>query len=130
MYEQKTNPRVEYRLQENQRVKDSVSLAEKFGRLKSLTVDLAYYGPEAVSKTSEIKYTANLAHAKSLFRFDCPNEDCVGGDFDLSQQLAKAVAGQETTLAGEVICQGWQSKATIDRMHCHHILRFRLSLEY
>ena len=93
-------------------------------------MDLAYYIPQGLAKTSEIKYTANLAHARSLFRFDCPNEDCVGGDFDLSEQLAVAVAGHETTSTGEVICEGWHNRATIDRMHCHHILRFRLSLEY
>src|SRR6266404_3077794 len=34
----KSNPRVEYRLRQNQLVKDSISLGEKFPKLKALTV--------------------------------------------------------------------------------------------
>ena len=130
MQHQRPSPRAEYRLQENQRVNDSANLAEKFHDLKSLTVDLAHLAPESLAKTSEIKYTANLAHAKAVFRFNCTNDECVGGDFDLSAALAEAVAAHRTTASGEVICRGWRSKTSIDRMPCNHILRYRLSLGY
>ena len=130
MQHQKLSPRAEYRQQENQRVNDSANLAEKFHDLKSLTVDLAHLAPESLAKTSEIKYTANLAHAKAVFRFNCTNDECVGGNFDLSAALADAVAAHRTTASGEVICQGWRSKTSIDRMPCNNILRYRLSLGY
>jgi len=130
MKTQRHSPRAEYRLQENQRVNDSANLAEKFHDLKSLTVDLAHFAPDRLARTSEIKYTVNLAHAKAVFRFNCTNDECVGGDFDLSAALADAVAAHRTTASGEVICQGWRSKASIDRMPCNHILRYRLSLGY
>lgn len=122
--------RAEFRQQEGQRIKDSVSLASKFAQLKSLTVDLAYFGPEGVGKNSEIKYTVNLDNAKSVFCFDCLNTECVGGDFDLSERVANAVTAQDTTTTGEVCCQGWRSKTTIDRVHCHNVLRYKLSLGY
>ena len=127
---QKIGARAEYRQQENQRINDSVSLAAKFGQLKSLTVDLAYFNSSGANKSSQIKYVVNLGHAKSLFRFNCPNDECVRGDFDLSERLAGAVAAQHTTLAGEMCCQGWLSKTTIDRVHCHNILRYQFSLTY
>jgi hypothetical protein len=130
MQHQRHSPRAEYRQQENQRVNDSANLAEKFHDLKSLTVDLTYFAPEHLAKTSEIKYTVNLAHAKSVFRFNCTNEECVGGDFDLSAALANAVAAHRTSASGEVICQGWRSKTSIDRMPCNNILRYQLSLGY
>src|SRR6516164_835518 len=130
MQHQRYSPRPEYRQQENQRVKDSANLAEKFHDLKSLTVDLAHFAPESLAKTSEIKYTVNLAHAKAVFRFNCTNDECVGGDFDLSAALADAVAAHHTTASGEVICQGWHSKTSIDRMPCNNILRYRFSLGY
>jgi hypothetical protein len=130
MYEKKPNPRREYRQQESQRVEDSASLAETFQELKSLTVDLAYFGPKSFTRNSEIKYTVNLAHAKSRFRFNCPNEQCVGGDFDLTAALAKAVAERQPTASGEVICQGWRSNIEIGQMRCHNILRYKLSAEY
>ncbi|MDA1272778.1 MAG: hypothetical protein O2960_01825 [Verrucomicrobia bacterium] len=122
--------RAEYRRQEGQRSMDSVNLAEKFHQLKSLTVDLSFYSPEGVTRNSHIKYTVNLTNAKALFRFDCINGECVRGDFDLSNELADAVAALRTTVTGKKCCQGWRSKNTIDRAHCHNILRYTLKLSY
>jgi hypothetical protein len=130
MYQQKLGAREEYRQQEAQRVKESVSLADKFRRLKSLTVHLTHCTPEGLAKGSEIKYEVNLANAKSVFRFSCPNSECIQGDFDLSKELAGVVDAHKKTAAGEVSCQGWLSKATIDKTHCHNILRYKLTLTY
>jgi hypothetical protein len=126
----KTSPRAEYRQRENLRINASPNLAVKFRGLKSLTLDLAFYDAEGLHKTSEIKYTVNLANAKSVFSFSCPNNECVGGDFDLSEKLAEAVAAHLTTTSGELRCQGWQSKTTIESTHCHRVLRYKLSLGY
>jgi len=130
MNPQKLGPRAEYRRQEGERIKNSPTLAERFERLKSLTVDLAYFGPENLNRSSQLKYTVNLAHAKSVFRFDCPNQECVQGDFDLSADLASAVAAGHTTVSKEVICQGWRSKTTIDKVPCGHVLRYKLTVGY
>ncbi len=130
MQQNRTSPRAEYRQRENLRINASPNLAEKFRGLKSLTVDLAYYDEGGTHKTTEIKYTVNLANAKSAFSFTCPNNECVGGDFDLSEQLAKAVAAHLTTSTGEMRCEGWQSKTTIETVRCHSLLRYRLNLEF
>ena len=130
MRPQKFSPRADYRQQESQRTKESVSLSEKFRELKSLTVELAYFSSEGVSQNSQIKYTVNPDHARSVFRFDCHNSECIRGDFDLSELLAQAVAAHRATVTGELCCQGWLSKATIDRIHCHNILRYKLTLDY
>jgi hypothetical protein len=129
MYEHKPNPRKEFRQQERQRIEDSASLAETFRDLKSLTLNLEYFRPGSFTRDSEIKYTVSLANAKSLFRFSCPNEQCVGGDFDLSTVLSQTVAAHQSTLMGEVICQGCL-QTNIGQVHCHHILRYKLSAEY
>jgi Cdc6-like AAA superfamily ATPase len=130
MYRQRTGARFEHREQESQRVKDSPSLADRFRKLKSLTVDLSYYDPEGVTKTSQVKYTVNLANAKSVFRFNCPNTECIRGDFDLTEELAGAVAKKRTTVTGEMVCEGWRSKTTIDTVRCANILRYKLTLAY
>ena len=130
MRHQKSTPRADYRRQERQRSDESVSLSEKFRELKSLTVELAYFSPEGVSRNSQLKYTANPNFAKSVFRFDCLNSECVAGDFDLSEALAQAVAARQATATGEMCCQGWFSKTTINKDHCHHILRYKISLGY
>ena len=84
----KTNPRTEYRLREIQRVNGSVSLAEKFPRLKSLKVEFTYFEPDGLTRTGEVRYKVNVKHAKSVFSFVCQNPECLAGDFDLSSAVA------------------------------------------
>jgi len=129
-YPTREGPRFEYREQEGQRVKESPSLSNRFPQLKALAVDIGFYNSAGVTKNSQIKYTPNLDNAKSVFRINCPNNGCIGGDFDLTEQLVKAVGEQRTTVTAEMSCQGWQSKTTIDTVHCHNILRYTLSLAY
>jgi hypothetical protein len=128
--QQKLSVRAQYRAEEHQRVTESISLAEKFRGLKSLTVDLMHFDTDGVKKTGEMKYRVNLEHAKSVFRFNCPNHECIRGDFDLSEELAKAVAGRRKIVTGELACQGWQDKTTVDSLRCGNILRYKLSLAY
>jgi hypothetical protein len=123
-------PRAEYRRRENQRALDSDTLADRFPQLKSLTVDLAYFSAESTGQNNAIRYTVNLANARSVFRFDCPNSECVGGDFDLSDDLTKAYAARRRTAVGERCCQGWRSKASVGTFRCQNILRYTLSLGY
>ncbi len=130
MHHQKVGARAEYRQQEGQRTRDSNSIANKFPQLKSLTVELAYFNSEGATQSNEIKYTVNLNNARSVFRFDCPNNECIRGDFDLSAELTNAVATHRTSASGELCCQGWLSKTTIGSIHCHQILRYKFSLGY
>ncbi len=130
MYQQKLGERAEHRQREGQRVKDSASLADTFRKLKSLRVDLEFLGPDGSAKGSEIKYDVNLGGAKSVFRFNCPNDECIRGDFDLSGELAKAVAERQRVASGKMVCKGWRSKTTIDTVRCGNILKYNLSLGY
>jgi len=127
---QRTSPRGEYLQQENLRVLESLPMTEKFSALKSLTVDLGHYDSEGRSRHSQIKYTVNLDHAKSVFRVACHNHECVRGDFDLSEVLAEAVAARRTEVIGEMCCQGWRSKTAIDTLPCHNLLRYTMTLGY
>jgi len=129
-YPPKLGARGKYLLEERERIKLAASLAETFPGLKSLSALLSCFGPLGRSPQSEVKYTFNLAHAKALFRFACPNIECVGGNFDLSAVLAGAVAERRETVTGEVRCEGWQSKTTIDQVCCGHLLRYKLRLEF
>jgi hypothetical protein len=130
MMKLKPNPHTEYRRQENLRINASPSLAEKFPDLKSLAAVLTYFDSAGLVKMGEIKYTANLAHANSVFSVACANNECIGGDFDLSNRLADAISAHSATAAGEMSCQGWQSRMTMDTQRCHRILRYRLQLGY
>ena len=126
----KTNPRAEFRLREIQRVNSSVSLAEKFPKLKTLTVDLAYFDTDGLTKSGEVRYKVNVLHAKSIFSFVCPSGECMGGDFDLSGAVAQAVTGRRKMAEGEIRCQGSRSKPKEDTVPCHNLLRYKLSLGY
>jgi hypothetical protein len=130
MRHQKLGPRAEYRQGEDLRIKESPSLSAKFPKLKSLRVELTYFPPDGLTQSGQIKYIVNLDHAKSVFRFDCLNKECVCGDFDLSEVLAKAIATRRTTATGEMRCQGWRNKETIKVTPCHNLLRYKLSLAF
>src|SRR6266567_4023969 len=119
----KTNPRIEYRLLQSERIKSSASLAESFPKLKSLRVDLEYFDASGITRNGGMKYKANLEHAKSIFCFNCLNGECVGGDFDLSNQLSQAIVSKRKSVIGELRCQGMRhNKERKDRVPCHNIL--------
>jgi len=105
----KANPRAEYRPREIQRVNNSISLAERFPKLKSLTVDLAYFDADGLTKSGELRYKVNVRHARSVFSFVCPSGECVGGDFDLSGAVTQAVTGRRKIAEGEIRCQGFRT---------------------
>ena len=126
----KANPRAEYRLRETERVNNSVSLAEKFPKLKSLTVNLVYFDTDGLKKTGEVRYKVNVQHAKSVFSFVCPNAECVGGDFDLSGAVTHAVKGRRKVEEGEIRCQGIRIKAKKENMPCQNLLRYKFTLGY
>jgi hypothetical protein len=130
MRQRKTNPRAEHRLREIQRVNNSVSLAEKFPALKTLTVDLAYFDTDNLAKSGELRYTVNVHFAKSVFSFVCPGGDCVGGDFDLSGAVTEAVTGRRAMAEGEVRCPGSRTRTKEEREPCHNLLRYKLTLGY
>jgi hypothetical protein len=130
MHPQRFGARAEYREQERQRVKESLTLAEAFKKLKSLTVEFEHYDPEGTTKNNCVRYQVNVQNAKSVFRFNCSNSECVGGDFDLTDQIAEAVAARKQLAKGEVICQGWRSRTTINTVRCHNIFRYKLRLGY
>jgi hypothetical protein len=112
-------------------VNDSASLAAAFPRLKSLTVDLAYFEADQLTKDGELRYKVNVQHAKSLFSFACPSGECIGGDFDLSMFVAEAVAARREIVEGQIQCQGTCTKPKQPgAVPCHKLLRYKLSLGY
>ena len=130
MLRRNLGPRAEYRQRERQRVSESAPLAEKFPQLRSLTVILGFRGTDGRSQESHLRYAVNLANARSVFLVDCPNDECVGGDFDLIGEIRSAYVQQKITTEGEIACQGWRSKATIGSCRCGQVLWFRLDLGY
>jgi hypothetical protein len=131
MMPRRMNPKVEYRLQQIQRVNDSASMAATFPRLKSLTVDLAYFEANRLTKNGELKYKVSVQHAKSLFSFVCPSGECIGGGFDLSTSLAQAVETRRKIVEGQIQCQGSRTKPKQQgTVPCHNLLRYKLSLGY
>jgi hypothetical protein len=124
------NPRAEFRLRQLERVNSSVTLAEKFPKLKSLTVHLSYFDGDGLTKNGEVRYTVNVRHAKSLFSFVCPSGECVDGDFDLSSAVAEAVGRRRATVEGEIRCEGSRLRPKHERVPCGNLLRYKLNLRY
>ena len=130
MMSRRSNPKAEYRLQQSQRANDSVSFAEKFPKLKTLTVDLAFFEANGLTKNGAMRYKVNVGFAKSLFSFACSSGECFGGDFDLSAAVAEAVNARRKTAEGQIRCEGCRAKPKEQTVPCRNILRYKLTLGY
>jgi hypothetical protein len=130
MYKHSIGPRAEYREQQGQRVIASPTLAAKYRKLKSLKVSVGYFAPEGITEQRQLIYDVNLGHAKSVFRLDCSNGDCIRGDHELTKALAAAIAKRRKMVEGELRCPGWLSKDKINKSKCNHVLRYKLKLAY
>src|ERR1043166_8086950 len=129
-FKKRLSPRNEYREQEGLRLQGSPTLARKFKALKSLTARVQFFNARGVPKTGEMKCQYNLETAKSFLRFDCPNPECVGGDFELTELLAAAVSKRRTTISGELPCKGWRDKSAIGTIHCDSKMHYKIPLAY
>ena len=130
-YSPKLNPRTQYRLRRKAQIDESASLSEKFPELKALNVYVEHFDSSRAMRAGAMKYQVNLAHAKSLFYFNCVHGDCVGGDYDLSKELAKAVLGNRKMVEGQMRCAGTRhSKERKENSPCQSILRYKLTLGY
>ena len=132
MQTRRTNPSAVYRLLQNERINASDSLGQKFPRLKALTVNLEYFDPTGLRRNGgSIKYKTNIENAKSALCFNCRGEQCVGGDYDLSEELSRAIKGKRKTVIGEKHCQGVRHNLEKrERVSCQNLLRYVLQLGY
>lgn len=126
----KMDERTEYRVRERQRVSESALLSDIFPQIKALSLNLDQYDSTGLSRLSQVKFTLNLKHARSLLRIDCANPECIRGDFDLSEPIDHAVAAHDKDVCGELCCRGWMSRNSIDQIRCGRILRYRLAITY
>jgi len=126
----KKGARATHQERQGRRVRNSLTLSEEFPRLKSLTVNVRYFDSDSPEDAHPPKFTANVQHAKAVLRFQCPNTECIRGDFDLTGELARAVKRHRTTVTGEMPCPGWLKKDSIGTLHCRNVLQYTLQLGY
>ena len=124
------NPQQEYRLKQRERIEASALMSMEFPRLKALRVTLEFFESGGSSRHGEMKYKLNMEHAKSALCFACPSVQCAYGDFDLSEALAKAVAGRRKVAAGELRCQGSRKRGEREPALCGTLLRYQFNLNY
>jgi hypothetical protein len=126
----KRNPRQEYRLKQRERVEASPLMMKEYPQLKSLKVVLEYFDAAGANKNGEMKCKLNVEFARSTLLFACPGAECWGGDFDLSEPLARAVAQRKTVVEGEVRCGGSRKRGDRETVPCQTLLRYTLTLKY
>ena len=126
----KRNARREFHLKQREMIEASPVLAKRFPRLKGLRVTLDYFNSAGTTRNGGMKCTLNVEHARSALWFACPGADCTGGDFDLSEPLAKAVAGRHKVVRGELRCPGIRKRGLGELVACETLLRYGLNLNY
>jgi hypothetical protein len=130
MHVPKRSPRQEYRLKQRERIEASPLLGKKFPALTGLKVLLEYFDAAGTTKNGEMKCKLNVARANSVLLFACPGVECTCGDFDLSKTVAKAVAGRQKLVTGELRCHGTRKRGDREPVTCGTLLRYKLNLDY
>lgn len=130
MITRKQGARAEHQERQGRRVKESLTLSQEFPRLKSLKVNIRYLDSNSPDNSHPLKFAVNIQNAKSVLRFQCPNAECIRGDFDLTGELTKAVKRHCKTVTGEMPCPGWFSRDTIGTLRCRSVLQYTLRLGY
>jgi hypothetical protein len=130
MYMPKRNARQAYRLKQREQIEASPLMILKFPTLKGLKATLEFFDAKGTTRNGELKWKVNVEHAKSALWFACPGVECLGGDFDLSETLAQAVACRRKLVTGELRCQGTRKRGSRDREPCGTLLRYKLNLNY
>ena len=126
----KKGARARHQERQVRRVQEARTLSQEFPRLKSLTVNIRYVDSDSPDNSHPLKFAVNIQHAKAVLRFQCPNTECIRGDFDLTAELAKAVKCRRSAVTGEIPCPGWLSKHTIRTLRCRNVLQYALRLGY
>ncbi len=126
----KRNPRLEYRLKQKEQIDASPFLATKFPGLKALKLTLEFFDATGTIKNRAMNCQLNVEHAHSVLWYACPGFECLGGDFELSEALAHAVADRRGAVSGELRCQGTRKRGQRERQPCNTLLRYRLGLSY
>ena len=130
-YGRKQNPRALYRLRRTEEINNSPTLSEKFPHLKALRVTVDYFDPTGATRRGGMKNKVNPTHGKSLLVIHCVNSDCAGGDYDLTAQLAEAIAARRKMVEGELRCQGMRhNKERREDLPCQAVLRYKLALGF
>ena len=130
MREPKPNPRKEYRMKQREHIDASPTLAQAFPTLKALKAVLEFFDATGTTKNREMKCKLNVEHASSALWFACPAAECLRGDFDLTEALAKAVAERRKLASGEFRCAGTRKLGNGNVVPCETLLRYRLALSY
>jgi hypothetical protein len=120
----------EYRLKRRERVEASPLISVDFPCLKTLSVTLEFFDAAGSVRQGEMKCRLNVKHAKSALWFACHDGECVCGDFDLSEALAKAVGARRRAATGELRCQGTRKRGNQLPEACGRVLRYKLALNY
>lgn len=130
MAKREPTARAKHRQEEQLRASRSEFLVHRFPTLKSLCVEYEYFDGAGESRNRQIKFIVNLERARSVFRLDCINDSCSGGDYDLSSAIARAAAAGKTEATGEVHCPGQLSESGDRSAPCKARVRYRLTMKY
>ena len=126
----KRSLRQEYQQKQREQIDASPLLTKRFPRLKGLKVMLEFFDAEGTTRHREMKCKLNVEHARSMVWFACPGVECTCGDFDLSQAVAKALAGRRKAASGELRCQGTRKRGDREAVACGTLLRYKFNLNY
>lgn len=102
-----------------QRQDEAPRLKSEVERLAELAIEVSEFRAGGTVLAARHTRRIVIDHAPALFEIPCTEERCMGGGFDLTRDIMRALRSRETTFEGEDVCAGEVGSTT-----CGRVLRY------
>lgn len=122
----KQNKYYKYELMDKLRVSRG-TIQNLNNNIKSLKIELDfsdndYYSPDPVSRTL-------VPNDNIFFAFDCTNDSCTKGFYDLSDIIYSTIRNKKEVVEGEYFCDGSLDELNLN-FKCSSKVSYRISIDY
>ncbi len=97
--------------------------------VRHLAINLTIAGPDREIEPS-LNNRSFGPQSRAFFNFRCKNVECVGGGFDLQDDILAAAEEGRNELTGRRVCHGWRSADLVGQQKCYFELNFKAHLSY
>lgn len=110
-------------------LENSETIADLLPGIRHLAVNLTIVSPDREIEPS-LNNRSFGPQSRAFFQFRCKNVTCVGGGFDLQDDILAAAADGRNELSGRRVCQGWRSSELVGQQKCYFELNFKAHISY
>lgn len=110
-----------------QRLLSAAPLVSSYAGVGEVAVEMRFSDAEGKQQPSPraVSFAPDM-HA--FFQFGCPMRDCVGGGYDATEELQRALSKRKSGFTGTLTCEGNRPRGGFKDMRCNLQLHYTLTI--